>query len=99
MGLLSRLFPRAIDNCYRGHVAAIWLLVPPAPMKLVIGVNVAGLNPWMSNRTVLEHAEGVPLGSFGANAASQAVFSSATWGLAMAAIRLLVLNRITGTNT
>jgi hypothetical protein len=38
--VLGRIFPKQLDNNYRGHALAIWLLVPVVLMKLIIGVNV-----------------------------------------------------------
>lgn len=35
--MLTRLFPEQIDNHHRGHVLAIWLLVPLALVKFLIG--------------------------------------------------------------
>lgn len=79
--MLTRLFPKQIDNDYPGHVIAIWLLVPLALMKLLQGANVAGLfGPGMSRR-ILENADKVPVGTFPAEAASHLVFLFAAWGL------------------
>ena len=36
--MLSRLFPAIIDNRFRGHVLALWLFVPIALMKIVLGL-------------------------------------------------------------
>jgi hypothetical protein len=78
-----RLFPRAFDNDYRGQWAAIWLFLPVLAMKFLIGFNIGGLNPLVSNRQVLETADGIPLDSFGAQAAQTIVFFGASWGLNM----------------
>jgi hypothetical protein len=58
--MLTRLFPRQIDNDYRGRVIAIWLLVPLALVKLLQGASVAGLNPLTTSRRILETADRVP---------------------------------------
>jgi hypothetical protein len=89
--MLNRLFPRQIDNAYRGHVLAIWLFVPVVLLKLVMGFNVAGMNPWVSSRFILQRADGVPVDSFPPEAAAFAVFSFAAWGLALFVLALLSL--------
>lgn len=87
--MLSRLFPRQIDNTYQGHVLAIWLFAPVVLLKLAMGFNVAGMNPWISTGHILESADGVPLGSFPPDAATFIVFSSAAWGLALLVLALI----------
>jgi hypothetical protein len=87
--MLDRLFPKQIDNNFRGHVLAIWILTPIVLMKMLMGVNVAGLNPWISSRFVLQTADGIPIDTFGAQAGAVAVFFFASWGLALFVISLL----------
>lgn len=89
--MLSRLFPKQIDNDYRGYRLAIWILVPIVLLKLAMGFNVAGLNPWVSNRMVAERADGIPLDSFGVEAASTVMFMFASWGLGLLLLNLLAL--------
>ncbi len=89
--MLSRLFPRTIDNCYQGHVLALWLFVPVVLLKTVMGFNVAGLNPWVSSRYILESADGVPVDSFSAYGASVVVFMFASWGLGLLILQLLAI--------
>lgn len=79
--MLGRLFPKQIDNDYRGHVVAIWLLVPLALVKLLQGANVAGLFGTGNSRQVLEGVDRVPVDAFPADAASHLVFLFAAWGL------------------
>lgn len=79
--MLSRLFPKQIDNDYRGHVVAIWLLVPLVLIKLLQGGSVAGFNPWATSRFILETADGVPIDTYDVGAASHLVFLFAAWGL------------------
>lgn len=81
--MLARLLPKQIDNAYRGHWLAIVLFLPVLVMKTMIGFNIAGLNPYVETRRVLISADGVPLDSFGAEAAAQVIFSSASWGLVL----------------
>jgi hypothetical protein len=87
--MLNRIFPKQFDNTYRGYTLAIWLLVPLVLFKLLMGINVAGLNPWIGNRFVAVNADGFPLDTFGAEAASIVMFLFASWGLALLVLSLL----------
>jgi hypothetical protein len=87
--MFGRLFPPQIDNNYRGYGFAIWILVPILLMKFLMGLNVAGLNPWISNRQIAQTADGIPLESFGAEAASTVMFLFASWGLILFVFSLL----------
>jgi hypothetical protein len=87
--MLTRLFPKRIDNDYRGRKLAIWLLVPLALVKLLQGASVAGLNPLATSRGILETADRVPVGTFPAEAASHLVFLFAAWGLGIFILGLL----------
>lgn len=87
--MLSRLFPKQIDNNYRGYWLAIWLLVPIVLLKFFMGLNVAGLNPWISNRFVAKTVDGIPLETFGVEAASTVMFLFASWGLILLVLNLL----------
>ncbi len=87
--MFSRLFPPQIDNNYRGYWLAIWILVPILLAKFFMGLNVAGLNPWISNRQIAQTADGIPLESFGAEAASTVMFLFASWGLILFVLSLL----------
>ena len=74
--MLMRLLPQQIDNEYRGNVAAIWILVPLALIKVLQGANVAGLLGASHTRRVLEGIDKVPVSALPAEAAS-------TWRLVM----------------
>ncbi len=87
--MLSRLFPRTIDNVYQGHVLALWLFAPVVLLKTVMGFNVSGLNPWVTSRYILQTADGVPVDSFSAYGASVVVFMFASWGLVLLILALL----------
>lgn len=90
--MLTRLFPRQIDNAsYQGHVLAIWLFVPVVLVKLLMGFNVAGLNPFVASRFVLINADGVPVDAYPPEAAAHLVFTFAAWGLALLVLALLGL--------
>ena len=81
--MLGRLFPKQIDNTYRGSWVAIWLLIPVLLLKLTIGVNVMGINPWVSNRDVIIKADGVPLDTFSREVQEIVIFLFASWGLGL----------------
>jgi hypothetical protein len=87
--VFSRLLPKQFDNAYGGHLPALWLLAPVLLLKLIIGVNSVGANPWISPRTVAQSADGIPLDAFGANAADTIVLLFSICGL-----RLLLLTLI-----
>ena len=65
--MLNRLFPKSIDNTYRGHWPAIWLLGLLLLFRLIIGVN-----SMINTHMVATTADGIPLDSY-APAAAQAV--------------------------
>lgn len=81
--MLDRLFPKVIDNDYRGPLIAIWLLVPVVLLKLIMGFNVAGLNPLVANEYIIVNADGVPLDTFDAKTQELVMFLFASWGLAL----------------
>ena len=87
--MFGRIFPRQIDNAYRGHALAVWLLAATVLGKFIMGANVAGLNPWLSNRFVITDADHIAIDTFGAEAASSVMFSFASWGLALLVLSLL----------
>lgn len=87
--MLRRIFPEQFSNAYAGHWLAIWILIPIVLMKLLMGANVAGLNPWVSSRLIMQTADGIPVNTFGAQAGAVAVFLFASWGLALFVLSLL----------
>jgi hypothetical protein len=87
--MLTRLLPKQIDNDYRGHVLALWLLVPLVLTKFLQGASVAGLLGTGNSRQVLEGVDKVPIGAFPAEAASHLIFLFASWGLGIFVLGLL----------
>lgn len=64
----NRLFPKQIDNAYRGHPLAIWIL------GLVLAGRIAmGLNGTFNTRFVAMSADGIPLDSYAAGAAATTI--------------------------
>jgi hypothetical protein len=87
--MLTRLFPREVDNDYRGHVLAMWLLVALALTKVLQGANVAGFLGADRSRRVLEGVDRVPVSTFPVEAASHLVFLFAAWGVGIFVLGLL----------
>jgi len=87
--VISRLFPRQMDNNYEGHWLAIVLLAPLVLLKLLMGFNVAGLNPWLDNRHILKNTDGVPIDAFSVEATNFLVFMFSAWGLSLFVLSLL----------
>jgi hypothetical protein len=74
--MLNRIFPQSLDNRFRGHRLAIWLLIPVVILKLGIGGN-SMINP----RHVATTADGIDLASFNAGGAQEVVSLFALLGL------------------
>jgi hypothetical protein len=74
--MLSRLFPKHIDNTYRGHWLGMWLFVPIVLLELVIGTNSI-----INTRSVAMGADGIPLNSFPDAAAREVIVEFAILGL------------------
>ncbi|MBP6014193.1 MAG: hypothetical protein KBA31_18335 [Alphaproteobacteria bacterium] len=94
--MLKLMFPAQIDNTYRGYWLALLFYVPIVLMKFLMGFNVAGFNPWMSNLHILKDVDAVPYDTFGAEAASLLILFFASWGLGLlilSALGLVVLLR------
>lgn len=80
--MLSRIFPKQIDNNYQGHIFAAWLLALFLLVKTFASVNQIGLNPLWASREVLQGVEGVPLDTYSASAADAAIVLFGWWGVA-----------------
>ncbi len=82
--MLERIFPKTIDNRFRGLPVALWLLVPLLLLRLVIGTNSI-----LNTVSVATTADGIPLAHYGADAAAQVVQLFALLGLAWLVTALL----------
>lgn len=82
--MLNRIFPRQIDNQFRGRRLAIWLLIPVVVLKLIIGAN-----SMLDTRQVATSADGIPLASFDAAGAQAVVALFALLGLFQLLLGLL----------
>jgi hypothetical protein len=89
--MLSLLFPPVADQTYRGQWPALWLLWPLVLMKLVMGFNCAGFNPWLSNRTIITQVDGIPLDAMDPAIAPTFVIVFAAWGLGLLLLSLIGL--------
>lgn len=78
------LLPREVDNDYRGHKAALWLLALLLLMKVSMSVNSI-----FNGRLVASSADGIPLDTFTAAGAQTVVSLFATLGLSQLMICLL----------
>lgn len=88
--MLSRLFPRQVDNRFGGHRAALWLLGLFVALKLVMSINS------MLNTASIATGDGLRLDDYGPAAARAVLmlFSLSAFGqLTLAAIALTVLIR------
>lgn len=65
--MFERIFPRQIDNTYRGHWLGKWLFVGVVLARLAIGINST-----FNARFVAMSADGIPLDTYG-NAAADTV--------------------------
>ncbi|NOT41389.1 MAG: hypothetical protein HOP13_12935 [Alphaproteobacteria bacterium] len=87
--MFGRIFPKRLDNEYRGYKLGIWLLLLLLLFKTSISVNALGWNPMMSNHEVLQRADRIPLDTFGADAAKAAVLLFAVWGVTHLVLNVL----------
>lgn len=66
--MFERLFPRQLDNNYRGHWLGKWLFVGVVLARLAIGVNST-----INTRFVAMSADGIPLDKYSPAAADAVV--------------------------
>ena len=59
--MLSRIFPRQIDNNFQGWRLAVWLFVPVALLKGIQGTSII-----FDTRAIAVSADGIPLESYSA---------------------------------
>jgi len=87
--MLQLLFPKIIDNKYRGQWLALVLFVPVLVLKLMMGFNIAGFNPALDVRNILQDVDGIPLDTYSAQAATDLVFFANAWGVSLFTITLI----------
>lgn len=82
--MLDQLLPRRIDNEYRGHRLALWILGVLGIMKVAMGTNSV-----FNGREVASSADGIPLDTFAPDAAQTVVALFAGWGIGQVVLGLL----------
>jgi len=81
---LNQIFPRSIDNTYRGHRLAVWFFIPVVVLKTGIALSAI-----FNGRTAAQSADGIPLDTFGPSGAEAVVALFAIWGLAQLVFSVL----------
>jgi hypothetical protein len=82
--MLTPILPQRLDNTYRGHPLALWLLVPVVIMKTGIALGTL-----FNGRVAAQSADGIPLDRFGAEGAQAVLALFAIWGLAQLVFSVL----------
>jgi hypothetical protein len=82
--MLNQILPQPIDNNYRGHPIALWLLIPVVILKTAIALATI-----LNGRVAAQSADGIPLDSFGASGAEAVVALFAIWGLSQLVFSVL----------
>lgn len=82
--MLQHPFPRVLDNEYRGHVIAPWLLGSLATFKGLMGLMCIFAGYVVATRT-----DGIPLDAFAPEAARTVVAFIGLWGWALLILCLL----------
>ncbi len=87
--MVSLLFPKMIDNRYRGQWLALVCFVPVLLLKLAIGFKVAGINPAIKVHDILQDVDGIPLDTYSTAAVTDLIFFANAWGLSLLTICLV----------
>lgn len=82
--MFNLFLPQSIDNTYRGHRAALWILGLLVLMKLIMS-----LNSIFNGHTVASSADGIPLDTFTVAGAQTVVALFAIWAFDHLIIGLL----------
>jgi hypothetical protein len=82
--MLNRIFPKQLDDRYRGHKLALWLLYPLTFMN--VGIALVGI---FSKDGGAQSADGIPLDTFVAGGAETVIAVVAILGLAKLLLGLL----------
>jgi hypothetical protein len=82
--MLDRLLPRQLDSRFEGHRAALWVLGLYVALKLVMSFNSI-----FNTVKVAQGADGIPLDSFGPEAAREVVTLFALVGLGQLILALI----------
>lgn len=82
--MLNQFLPQRIDNHYRGHWLALWLLGALIVMKAGIGLGTI-----FNGRSAAIDADGIPLDTFTPAGADAFVAVFAAWGLSQVILNLI----------
>lgn len=82
--MLDQLLPQRIDNTYRGHKLALWLLA-----ALVLVKGGIGLGTIFNGHSAATSADGIPLDTFTPAGAQAFVSLFAAWGLSQFMLNLM----------
>lgn len=82
--MLSRIFPKQLDNTYRGQRVALWLFGLVVTLKLIISTNSI-----LNTRSIAMGADGIPLDSFGPGGAQTVILLFALQALGNMMLALL----------
>ncbi len=84
--MMDRLFPRRVDNDYRGHWLALWVFVPITVVTLVrSGIHIFRFDGGA------ESIATIPLETYSDPAAAAVISVFALWGLSQIVLGLLYL--------
>ena len=81
--MLNRIFPERIDNDYRGHKFALWLLFPLTFLKVAISLVAI-----FTADGGAQSADGIPLDTFVSGGAEVVITLFALWGLSQLVLGL-----------
>ena len=84
--MLSRLFPKQVDNRFEGYRPALWLLGLLIAVKLIMSVNSI-----LNTEKIAAGADGIPLDSFGPEAAREVLLLFALMALGHLFLELVAL--------
>jgi len=82
--MLDQLLPKRIDNTYRGHKLALWLLA-----ALVLVKGSIGLGTMFNGHSAATTADGIPLDTFTPAGVQAFVSLFAAWGLSQLMLNLI----------
>lgn len=87
--MLKQIFPKTLDNNYQGSKIAIIILAIITIIKLIMGINIGGINPYISTEQILTSVDNIPLNSYPLDASKMVIGMAQSWGQLMLIISLL----------
>lgn len=81
--MLNPILPKNIDNNYNGSKIAIAILAIITIVKLLMGINIGGFNPFVKTEYILSHIDGIPLDTYPIEASKTIISMAQSWGLDM----------------